>query len=252
MMRVVKMAAVASAAAATATAAKTTPPPPRPALLSQAAPSDHIYYVGVGSNMLKSKLVNRGLNGSKIEVIDFRGCSIRGHRLAFNLRGFPPLEPGMGGLEPASPTDECHGALCTMTRTDYEKVWLSEGGGTSNPGYEEIEVEATPYGSASPVRALALRARPHARLSTDACPSERYMGILISGAEELGLEAAYISKLRAIRVGRAIHAWTTRIASVSRGQRANTAAVSTSKHEPQPSQLPTTHIPPPCYLRPRG
>ena len=111
------------------------------------------------------------------------------------------------------------------------------------------EVEATPYGSASPVRALALRARPHARLSTDACPSERYMGILISGAEELGLEAAYISKLRAIRVGRAIHAWTTRIASVSR---ANTAAVSTSKHEPQPSQLPTTHIPPPCYLRPRG
>eukprot|EP00966_Prymnesium_polylepis_P107425 2486953-Prymnesium_polylepis.1 len=124
-----------------------------------------------------------------------RPAVVRAHRLAFNLRGFPPLEPGMGALEPVSPEEddsrECHGALCTMTRAQYEKVWLSEGGGSPNPGYEEIVVDARAYGSRRTVKAVALRARPHVRLRVDACPSERYMQILISGAQELGLAPGY-------------------------------------------------------------
>ena len=43
--------------------------------------------------MLKSKVVNRGLNGS-IEILDFQPAVVYAHRLAFNMRGFPPLEPG--------------------------------------------------------------------------------------------------------------------------------------------------------------
>ena len=178
--------------------------PPRPALLTGASPSDTVYYFGVGSNMLRSKLLNRGINGSAIEVIDMGPGVVAGHRLAFNMRGFPPLEPGMGALEPAAPAAACHGALCSMRRDQYEKVWLSEGGGSPNPGYEEVVVEAMAYGASQPVRAIALRARPHVRLAADACPSERYMGILLEGAYELGLAPAYVAELESVvtqRVG---------------------------------------------------
>ena len=47
----------------------------------------------------------------------------------------------MGGLEPcADGGGECHGSLCTMRASEYEKVWLSEGGGAPRPGYEEVVV----------------------------------------------------------------------------------------------------------------
>ena len=173
----------------------------RPSLIANAAPTDIVHYFGVGSNMLKSKLINRGLNGTTIDIIDFQPACVKGHRLAFNMRGFPPLEPGMGALEPdIQGRQECHGALCTMHASEYEKVWLSEGGGAPKPGYEEIVVQAHAYGSDRAVPALALRARPHARLHVDACPSQRYMDILISGATELGIEQQYIDELESIQV----------------------------------------------------
>ena len=50
--------------------------------------------------MLRSKLENRGINGTKIEVISFEPAVVPNYRLAFNLQGLPPLEPGMGSLEP--------------------------------------------------------------------------------------------------------------------------------------------------------
>jgi hypothetical protein len=182
--------------------------PQRPHLIESAAPDDIVYYFGVGSNMLRSKIVNRGLNGSTIDLIDFQPAVVKAHRLGFTMRGIPPLEPGMGSLEPCETAaedgqeSECHGALCTMRADEYEKLWLSEGGGQPNPGYEEVVVRATPYGMTEEqaVPALALRTRPHARLSVDACPSPRYMALLIGGATELGLQEAYVDKLRATQV----------------------------------------------------
>jgi len=91
---------------------------------------------------------------------------VQNYRLAFNMRGFPPLEPGMGSLEPITITtgttddsstaldkhdddgtrsrvcssssssstplhsythNECHGALVKLSAEDYEKVARSEG-----------------------------------------------------------------------------------------------------------------------------
>ena len=176
--------------------------PTRPSLLTNAAPGDVVHYFGVGSNMLRSKIVSRGVNGSSIEVLEMRPALVRGHRLAFNMRGFPPLEPGMGGIE-ESPAEECHGALCTMTAENYEKLWQSEGGAMPNPGYEEIVVEAEGYGLPQRVRAVALRARPHVRLRRDADPSQRYMRMLVDGAKELGLSRSYVAKLEAITTQRA-------------------------------------------------
>lgn len=58
-------------------------------------------------------------------------------------------------------------------------------------------MQAQPYGSATTVPAISLRAREHVRLAKDACPSERYMSMLIQGAKELALEPSYIAALEA-------------------------------------------------------
>jgi hypothetical protein len=152
-----------------------------------------VFYFAVGSNLLQSKLANRSSN-STISFLSFEPASVEGHRLAFNLRGFPPLEPGMGGIEPCAAAT-IHGALVCLPRAEYEKVWRSEGGGSKNPGYEEYVVTARPYATssaASPeVQAIAFRARPHVRLPRDASPSRRYLNILLEGARELKLDPAY-------------------------------------------------------------
>ena len=176
----------------------------RPAQVHNALQSqDVMYYFGLGSNMLRSKLENRGINGSKIEILHMEPAYVANHRLSFNMRGFCPLEPGMGSLEPVDSGNkalhayhkpECHGALVTLTPENYEKVMRSEGVGpnVTRPGYEEVVVTAVPYNSRKPpVQAMALRARPHVRLQQDPCPSQRYMDILQQGAEELQLQPDY-------------------------------------------------------------
>ena len=176
--------------------------PKRPSHVTEALQEGRpLYYFGLGSNMLRSKLENRAMDG-KIDIIDMRPAFIPGYRLSFNLRGFPPLEPGMGALEPiesgskavmAYDKPECHGALVLLSPENYEKVMRSEGvsHNSTNAGYEEIVVEAYPYDSDKPVPAVALRARSHVRLNRDPCPSARYMKILREGAAELQLKPCY-------------------------------------------------------------
>lgn len=182
----------------------------RPALVQRALFDDgDIYYFGLGSNMLRSKLENRAIDGSQIKLKSFEPAFVENHRLAFNMRGFPPLEPGMGSLEPvnddsdgsdqskplvAYEKNQCHGSLVRLSAKDYEKLMRSEGVGNGRPdqGYEEVVVKAMPYKKGkAPVQAIALRAREHVRLKQDPAPSQRYMQILRQGADELGLDARY-------------------------------------------------------------
>ncbi len=162
-----------------------------------------IYYFGIGSNMSRKKIENRGVGGDKIVIKKMEAAFVPNYRLAFNLRGFPPIEPGMGSLEPVDSSakallkyepGECHGALIQLTPENYEKVMRSEGvgHGKGDQGYDEIIVDAYPYEQpGAPVKAVALRAREHVRLDFDPCPSARYMAILREGAAELGLKQCY-------------------------------------------------------------
>jgi hypothetical protein len=167
-----------------------------------------LYYFGLGSNMLRSKVESRSAAGP-IEILSMEPAVVKNHRLAFNMRGFPPLEPGMGSLEASRDgslhsyhSHECHGALIQVTPQMYERIMASEGINSSNTktasssgagaGYEEVVVEAFPYDSSKPpVQAIALMARPSVRLRYDPSPSERYMNILRQGAMELGLKECY-------------------------------------------------------------
>lgn len=181
--------------------------PQRPTLVREALENDDdLYYFGLGSNMLRSKLENRSICGSKINLKSMEPAFVENYRLAFNIRGFPPLEPAMGSIEPvgderdnhSKPLDayeknQCHGALVRVSASDYEKIMRSEGVGNGRPdqGYEELVVEAMPYQGKQPVKAIALRAREHVRLKHDSGPSRRYMEILRQGADELGLDPCY-------------------------------------------------------------
>jgi hypothetical protein len=195
--------------------------PSRPSLVLQAlAENRSLYYFGVGSNMLPSKIRNRSMDGP-IEWISLQPAVVPEHRLALNMRGFPPLEPAMGALEPTSleeqqhsskplhsyERDECHGALLHLDAIQYARLMKSEGVGLSHnetvmgasrrspdTGYEEIVVTAIPYdASQPPVSAIALRARRKSRVQSgfDPAPSLRYMTILREGAQELGLKPCY-------------------------------------------------------------
>ena len=76
----------------------------------------------------------------------------------------------------------------------------------AHPGYEEIVVDALPYGEQR-----AVRAREHTRLAADADPSERCKRLLVEGARSLGLEREYVAALEARttqRVGGVLRALT--------------------------------------------
>ena len=185
--------------------------PKRPDIVQKSIDrKEDIYYFGLGSNMLKSKVEGRSVCGNKLHVKSMCPAIVKNHRLAFNMKGFPPLEPGMGSLEPVDAkstpllaykegdVNECHGALIRLSAEDYDRLMKSEGVGHGRPdqGYEEIVVEAFPYDDKKSVHAIALRAREHVRLKNDAAPSPRYMTILKEGAEELKLKPCYVKYLQ--------------------------------------------------------
>lgn len=186
----------------------TTPeaPPLRPKLLQdKLAAKESIYYVGIGSNMLRSKVENRGRK--KIKIISMEAAIIPNYRLAFNYMALPPTEPVMAAIEPILNVDdyvpstrcyskpEAHGSIIQVSAEDYESLAESEGI-TQRPdqGYEEIVVQAYPYNNPNKcIDAICLIVRDHTKLLNEekACPSLRYMTILRDGAAELQLDSSY-------------------------------------------------------------
>lgn len=156
--------------------------------------NDNVYYIGIGSNMVVSKLKERS---ESYAIISAHPVKIRGYRLAFNVRGFPPLEPVYASIEPDDKST-CHGCLYEMTSEAYKKLWISEGGHVSPPVYQEVIVDAFLYNSETTVQAVALVCHPYHKLPKDHAPSQRYMNMLISGAQQLGIDANYISYLRTV------------------------------------------------------
>ena len=148
-----------------------------------------VRYFAFGSNLLRSKMEGRG----DTEILSCVPALVTDHRLAFNMRMFPPLEPSMASIEPST-GDTCEGALYTLTRDGYDALWASEGGAMERPGYEETVVQAR-VGDEMVVDAITLRAAPWMRLRRDAPPSARYKKLIVDGANELGLSPGYIARL---------------------------------------------------------
>ena len=146
-----------------------------------------VRYFAFGSNLDPSKMASRGKNASAIPYAKRWACVAHGYRLAFNMRGFPPLEPAMASIA-ESANDECPGCVYEMALDDYEALWRSEGGAMKKCPYREVVVRVSrPDGP--DVDAVTLAAEDWCRLRSDAIPSKRYLGIIETGARSLGLEA---------------------------------------------------------------
>jgi len=99
LLAVCELVAVAAAATSAPPTTKTTAPH-RPVLVTDALKCNQdLHYFGLGSNMLKSKLENCSVCGNKITCKSIEPAYVPNARLAFNMRGFLPLEPGMGSVE---------------------------------------------------------------------------------------------------------------------------------------------------------
>ena len=170
-------------------------------------PRGLVRYFAFGSNLGAEKLRNRGYNGTAISWESRRAATVRGYRLAFNMRMFPPLEPAMASIEPAAGAT-CEGCVVVLDRASYDALWRSEGGAMARPPYEQLVVRAEALGGGGEaVAAITLRAAPWARLRRDAPPSARYLDLIVAGARELGLPSARALAARAAaRPSRALRA----------------------------------------------
>eukprot|EP01064_Diplonema_japonicum_P007740 TRINITY_DN1538_c0_g2_i1.p1 TRINITY_DN1538_c0_g2~~TRINITY_DN1538_c0_g2_i1.p1 ORF type:complete len:277 (+),score=76.58 TRINITY_DN1538_c0_g2_i1:54-884(+) len=144
-----------------------------------------VFYFGYGSNMLKANLV--GVKG--VEPVRMIPGVLRGYELDFSF-----TQCGMGtGNITANEDEEVHGALIEVTRDGWEKLQRFES------GYKEVKKMVTPYKERIPVEAsvfIVTQEDAPGRYDKDGQPSANYLKILIKGAEELGIDQAYVKQLK--------------------------------------------------------
>lgn len=147
-----------------------------------------VWYFAYGSNMQSATL--RGRRG----VVYTRALAARvpGWRLVLDKPPLVSVGHGFANIVP-DPAAEVLGVLFELSVADFEHIELTEGVRIGN--YDAVDVEAWPFAAAAAVRARSLSS---ARRDPSLRPSRRYMSLLIEGAVEHGLPAAYVDTLRAM------------------------------------------------------
>jgi len=156
--------------------------------------SDSLWYFAYGSNMQTATF--RGRRG-----IEYRAAvAVRapGWRLCLDKPPLLPVGESFAHIVP-DPAAEVLGVAYGVGLPEIEHIDLTEGVAIGN--YQRIELEVWPLVAA---HALPAPWRAHTLVS-ELCdpalrPSRRYMACLIAGAEEHGLPAEYVARLRAIAV----------------------------------------------------
>lgn len=142
------------------------------------------WYFAYGANMLTDVLVRR----RGIVPLSSEQARLDGYQLVFNQPGLPYIEPCFATIQPA-PADSVYGVLHHLNATDTAQIDRFEGRGYRRltirvEGKCNGRVEAWAYQSARPVEGRR--------------PSRRYRDLLIAGAQEFSLPAAYITRLEEI------------------------------------------------------
>ena len=164
---------------------------------------DHVWYYSYGSNMKSEVFCQR----RGIVAQETVRCRIPGYVLSYALDGLPYLEPAFAtcvkrehSIE-ADARPDVQGVAFRITESELRRVLATEGGCGWNDGsvggYRLSNVPAVDFdGNALDVWTLtSLRSdirRPGAARN---CPSQRYKGLVVDGAKEVGLDAEYIAWL---------------------------------------------------------
>ena len=147
------------------------------------------WYFAYGSNMEMATL--RGRRG-----IEFRrslAARVPGWRIVFDKPPLVPIGESFANLI-ADPHAEVLGVLFEVSDVELEAIELSEGVRIGN--YDRVSVEAHPL--QRPEEIVAANTLVSDRRDPELAPSTRYMAVLIEGAIEHGLPAAYVEWLRSV------------------------------------------------------
>lgn len=145
------------------------------------------WYFGYGSNMDLRSLRAKGVDPSESHA-----AVLHGWRLRFNVHHFFRHEGGVGNIEP-SPTP---GSLVrgVLHRCEARHLALLDAAEAYCHGYDRIELPVeTAHGMQTAIAYVGIPS-----FIDETCrPTQRYLNILIQGAQASGLDPAYIDMLRA-------------------------------------------------------
>jgi len=149
-----------------------------------------VYYFGYGSNMSSRTLQRR-----KVTPKNSQAAKLVGYKLAFTLEGATSVEPRFCNIEP-DPNKSVHGVLHEITPKQMAQLYREEGDGKA---YKKEPVEVITY-LRKKVKAYAfILPLDHPNRKEESAPSKRYLGLLIHGAEESGVDVEYLNYLRTIQ-----------------------------------------------------
>ena len=143
-------------------------------------------YFGYGSNINLISLKAKGVE----PVSSVRGI-LKGWKLTFNVRHWFRHEGGVGNIQPSvHPNDFVEGIVHTCREEHLPALDAVEAFGI---GYDRITVEVeTAQGKVNAYTYVGLPG-----FLDDTClPTQRYLNIIIKGAEAAGLSEPYIERLR--------------------------------------------------------
>lgn len=162
--------------------------------------SDFCLFLAYGSNLSNSTFRGR----RKQRPLKIIQATAPGYVLRFDLQGIPYQEPAFSGIRPRTHENDPDviGIAYLLTRDEYERLLLSEGG--RGGGYMEIDVpvkslEDLTNINNSMIMCKSLQTR-EPRENPCPFPSPRYLSLLRGGAAEHKFPSAYREYLDSIPV----------------------------------------------------
>jgi len=138
---------------------------------------------------------SRTLQRRKILPHSSEAAKLIGYKLAFTLEGATSVEPRFCNIE-RDPTKNVHGVLHAITPEQMAQLYREEGDGKA---YRKELIEVMTYQGIK-VKAYAfILPLDHPNRKDESAPSKRYLGLLIHGAEESGVDNDYLNYLKTIK-----------------------------------------------------
>lgn len=147
------------------------------------------WYFAYGSNMSRETFLNQ----RAMRPLATRVGRLDGYRLCFNI----PVGPGERAVANLESDAGAHtwGVLHLLSPDDFTRLDNSEG--VPAGLYRHVAVDVLADGT----EPLAARTYQSSLIAPGRKPSVRYMSLLLNGAREHGLPAAYIDLLEAVELG---------------------------------------------------
>lgn len=147
------------------------------------------YYFGYASNMNMTSLRAKG-----VVPVSSENARLTGWALKFNVRHWFRHEGGMANIERATPDDKVLGRIHLI---DEQHLAMLDAVESYGEGYDRIEVEVcTAKGR---VKAITYVGLP-GYLDEGCLPTQRYLNIITQGAASVGIDQAYIDRLRSLKI----------------------------------------------------